>query len=172
MNWLDRLTIAAAIAFLVLVAFSMWDDGPLDWIFPVGEVKAIDFKTLERSPKPNQFLMCPSGYCAAQTEAASPVYNVSVEALTSGWDRMIAGEPRLKRLAEDAEKNTVEYVQRTPLMRYPDIISVQFIALGPDRSTLAIYSRLIYGRSDMGVNEARVRSWMKKLTSALAVARA
>jgi len=56
-----------------------------------------------------------------------------------------------------------DYIQRTALMRYPDSITVRFIALGSNRSTLGIYSRSHYGKSDLGVNEARIRAWLLAL---------
>jgi uncharacterized protein (DUF1499 family) len=56
-----------------------------------------------------------------------------------------------------------DYIQRTELMRYPDSITVRFIPLADGQSTLAIYSRSHYGRSDFGVNQARIRAWLAAL---------
>ena len=164
---LDRLTYAAAAAFLALVVVSMWEGGPLDWIFSLGKPAAIDFKTLERTPNPNQFLMCPPGYCAAPMERASPVYDVPVAALRAAWVKAVATAPRIVVRGEDAQTQTIDYVQRSALLRYPDLVTVQFIALGTGQSTLAVYSRSIYGRSDFGVNEKRVTGWLVKLDAAL-----
>ncbi len=52
------------------------------------------------------------------------------------------------------------YLQRSRLMSYPDTIDVRFIALDNDTATLAIYSRSQLGRSDFGVNLARIRRWV------------
>jgi uncharacterized protein (DUF1499 family) len=51
-------------------------------------------------------------------------------------------------------------------MRYPDLITVQFRPLDSTRSTLAIYSRSVYGYSDRGVNQRRVRQWLDRLSEA------
>ena len=60
-----------------------------------------------------------------------------------------------------------DYVQRSPRFRFPDIITVRFIPVSPSRSTLAIYSRSVYGRRDFGVNEKRVQEWMALILSTL-----
>ena len=47
--------------------------------------------------------------------------------------------------------------------RFPDLVTVEFVALAPDRSSLALYSRARYGRSDFGVNRRRVLRWLSRL---------
>ena len=44
-----------------------------------------------------------------------------------------------------------------------DPVTVEFVALAPDRSSLALYSRARYGRSDFGVNRGRVLRWLSRL---------
>jgi uncharacterized protein (DUF1499 family) len=48
-------------------------------------------------------------------------------------------------------------------MRFPDTIDVEVVPVGDDKSTLAIYSRSLVGRSDFGVNRARIARWMAAL---------
>jgi uncharacterized protein (DUF1499 family) len=48
-------------------------------------------------------------------------------------------------------------------MNYPDLVTVQVNAAGADRSTLVIWSRSVYGRSDLGVNRDRTTSWLALL---------
>jgi uncharacterized protein (DUF1499 family) len=55
------------------------------------------------------------------------------------------------------------YIQRSALFRFPDVITVELVTLAPDRSSLAIYSRSRYGRSDFGVNRRRVLRWLSRL---------
>ncbi len=43
--------------------------------------------------------------------------------------------------------------------------AADFTALGKDRSTLAIYSRSVYGRSDFGANEGRITDWLARLSA-------
>ena len=152
--------IMAAIAAALLL--TPLGERPLSALLPVGDVAAIDFATLKLSDTPNQYLVCPPDLCAAgEAHGASPLFAVSVEELRTRWDAVIAAQPRMVTLAE--HDHQIDYVQRTALIRYPDIITVRFIPLTPARSTLALYSRSVYGSSDFGVNRARIESWLAGL---------
>ncbi|WP_224814495.1 DUF1499 domain-containing protein [Hasllibacter sp. MH4015] len=54
----------------------------------------------------------------------------------------------------------VTYVVRSRLMGFPDVISVRFSPEG-EGTQVDIFSRSIYGYSDMGVNTARAQRWMQ-----------
>lgn len=131
----------------------------------------LDFSQLHKSFRPNNFLMAPKDYCPLPPDAESPVFDVSAAALAAAFDRTAMFEPRVEtyRRVEIDGETQVDYVQYTK-MGFPDTLTVRFIKLGEDRSTLAIYSRAHYGFRDFGVNKARVRDWTKKLTAALGVA--
>jgi uncharacterized protein DUF1499 len=117
-----------------------------------------------RDPIPaNAFLACPPGYCAA-TAAESPVFPLSVDRLAKDWAEMIAGERGVVQVEDQPAAHRVVLIQHTPLLRFPDIITVEFVALAPDRSSLAIYSRARYGRGDFGTNRKRVLHWLDRLT--------
>ncbi len=156
------LTMAALAAVLLLTPLG---ERPLTALLPVGDVAAIDFATLKLTDKPNQHLVCPADFCAAEAHGASPLFDVSVDALRTQWDAVVAAQQHLVTLNQG--DGQIDYVQRTALVRYPDIITVRFIALSPGQSTLAIYSRSIYGNSDFGVNAARIESWLAALNERL-----
>ena len=61
----------------------------------------------------------------------------------------------------------IDYVQRTQLMRFPDLVSVRFYDLAGGQSSIAIYSRSVYGYSDMGTNRRRVERWLARLRAEL-----
>ena len=134
---------------------------PLALLLPIGDVAAVDFATLELSGKPNQYLVCPPDFCAAEAHGASPLFALSVEDLQSRWQAVIATQHRLVTL--NVAYRQIDYVQRTAMVRFPDIITVRFIALAAGQSTLAIYSRSIYGAGDFGVNRARIAAWLVAL---------
>lgn len=54
------------------------------------------------------------------------------------------------------------YVTRSAVWGFPDITSVRISAAG-DGSAVAIYGRAQVGRSDMGVNRARIEGWRAAL---------
>jgi Protein of unknown function (DUF1499) len=120
-----------------------------------------------RSPLPrNSYLACPVGYCPAAKAAPSPVFALPWERLREYWFEMIADDRRITQVDSDAERRHLVYIQRTPVLRFPDIVTVEFVALAPDRSSIALYSRSRYGRSDFGKNRKRVNRWLSLLQSA------
>lgn len=159
------LALIAAGAFLVVGRERVWEAfGPAD----LGDA---DFATLQRRTSPNDALACPDGVCTAKAEIVPRVFAVDAAALRAAFARALANEPHLTRVAADEAKLTERYVQRTPLMRYPDTIVVRFLPLGQGRSTLALYSRSKLGHSDLGANKARLQRWLAKLAEAAPVAR-
>ena len=124
----------------------------------------MDFQTLVlTSWKRNQYLVSPNNYCSARAHMASPTFDLSVEELRERWMTMIASQPRVETRKADDAAMQYEFIQRTKLMRFPDIITVRFIPLEQRRSTLAVYSRSRYGRRDFGVNKDRVLAWLEAL---------
>jgi uncharacterized protein (DUF1499 family) len=57
---------------------------------------------------------------------------------------------------------------RSLLFRFPDLISALFLDEKGGKSTIAVYSRSVYGHSDLGVNRARIMGWITELNSAIA----
>ena len=140
---------------------------PLKGLFPVGDVETVDFAALQLTDKPNQFLVCPADYCGAGPHAASPVFEVADERLRARWREVVAAQPRIELLAEYEDGAQIDYIQRSARFRFPDIITVQFIPLSPSQSTLAIYSRSIYGEDDFAVNRERIEAWLADLGEGL-----
>ncbi len=100
--------------------------------------------------------MCPPGICTGHAD--SPVFDVSVDELHDRWREVVTAQPRVELLAGDGQQ--FDYIQRSALFRFPDIVTVRFISVSPSQSTLAIYSRSVYGKSDFGVNRKRVEAWL------------
>ena len=113
-------------------------------------------------PKPG-FLFCPSGYCPAAEAIASPVFPMPWERLHEYWTEVISGEKRVETIAAEPDNRRFVYIQHSPTFRFPDIITVEFVQLGPNRSSIAIYSRSRYGHYDFGKNRKRVGKWLALL---------
>jgi uncharacterized protein (DUF1499 family) len=58
-------------------------------------------------------------------------------------------------------------VVRSSVLNFPDLVTVEAMAAGQDASTLLLYSRSVYGYSDMGVNRARLVTWLAALDRAV-----
>jgi uncharacterized protein (DUF1499 family) len=110
-------------------------------------------------PQPS-FLACPPGYCAAHPALATPIFALPWRRLRDDWTRVIAAEPRVVPVAEQSRGRRLIYIQHSPVFGFPDIVTAEFVALGPDRSGIALYSRSRYGRNDFGKNRERVERWL------------
>jgi uncharacterized protein (DUF1499 family) len=113
-------------------------------------------------PKPG-FLFCPPGYCVAAEAIASPVFPLPWERLHQYWTEVISGEKRVETIVADPDHRRFVYIQHSPTFRFPDIITVEFVPLGPNRSSIAIYSRSRYGHYDFEKNRKRVGKWLALL---------
>lgn len=133
------------------------------WIFTVGPFVPLDFASLQLTPKPNQHLICPKDFCAAQAHAGSPVFEMPVEKLRERFEAVAAAEPRVTPHGEDEPGVQRTWLARSWFFRFPDLITVRFIDLGGGRSTLAAYSRALYGHSDLGKNRQRMERWLENL---------
>jgi uncharacterized protein (DUF1499 family) len=73
---------------------------------------------------------------------------------------MVSGDKRTVRVLGEPESRRYTYIQHSPVFRFPDIITVEFVPLGPDHSSLALYSRSRYGEYDFAKNRKRVEKWL------------
>lgn len=107
---------------------------------------------------PGHFLVRTDG------DASAPSFEMSEAALAEKLEAIILSTPRTEKLAGDIATGHASYVTRSAIWRFPDIASVRIIE-NPDGSVSpVILSRLVYGKYDLGVNEARVRGWLQELT--------
>jgi uncharacterized protein (DUF1499 family) len=88
---------------------------------------------------------------------------VPIEQLQVAWDEMLDEQPRLQLLRRDVTNTQIDYVQRTRFLRFPDLVTVRFVPVDDAHSTLAIYSRSVWGKGDMGVNRKRVGEWLARV---------
>lgn len=117
-----------------------------------------------RSPLPAAgFLACPPGYCRASEAVASPIFTLPWERLSDYWTEVISGQKRIETIVADPDSRRFVYIQHSPTFRFPDIVTVEFVQLGPDRSSIAVYSRSRYGHYDFGKNRKRVVKWLALL---------
>lgn len=114
-----------------------------------------------RSPLPKtSFLACPPGYCLAAEAIASPVFDMSWDRLREYWIEMMSREARVVRAIADRGTGRYVYIQHSPVFRFPDIVTVELMPLGPKRSSIALYSRSRYGEYDFQKNRKRVEKWL------------
>ena len=112
--------------------------------------------------------MAPEGFCkTAKVDMAPPVYGVPAGKLRQELLSIIIAQPRVSHTLADEAGLYDDFVVRSALFRFPDLISVQAIDAGKGKSTLALYSRSVYGRSDLGVNRRRSLGWLARLSETI-----
>lgn len=154
------LVAAAAITASIVGVRMFMGRASQDRLAPQDEV---DIAALRAPLPPPSFLACPPDYCGVEAGIIVPVFALPWQALRDRWAQMIAEQPRVVRLGEALDGRRLNYIQHSALFRFPDVVTVEFIPLGPDRSSLALYSRSCYGRYDFGQNRKRVEIWLTEL---------
>ena len=142
--WLAAAVLLALVA--VAVAMRMVPSPPGDW--------HVDPSTLETHDRRNAHLL---------TTADAPVYGLPATELALALDAVARATPRTNRIAGAPEDLWTTYVVRSRIMGFPDYVSVRIAGLDDATATLAIYARARFGRSDLGVNRARVENWLAAL---------
>jgi uncharacterized protein (DUF1499 family) len=147
------------IAFYVVMLAPIYGIGLPLWFGSI-----TDFSTLKNRFTLNEYIVTPKGYTNARINEVSSIYPISSNKLHDVIDLIVLKQPRISKLTDDISTNRLEYVQRSLIFRFPDVITFQVIPVSDDESTLAVHSYSIYGVcSDLGVNGNRVRSWFSEI---------
>ncbi len=126
-------------------------------------VRPQDLRKLDKVPLGNAFLACRSDLCKAPASIVPPAFELSPARLVAAVRRAVGRQPRVELIFETFNFRQLVCVQRSAVFRFPDVVRIQFFDLGGGRSTIALFSRSVYGRSDFGVNEERVRAWLEAM---------
>jgi len=102
-----------------------------------------------------------------QRDGEAPTFAQSAAEVATAFDTFVKSESNVQVLAGSAADGFVTYIQRSTLFGFPDYVSVKFIDLPDGGSTIAIFSRARYGKSDLDVNQKRVARWVAGATAAL-----
>ena len=122
-----------------------------------------DPTTVARTGRPNDWLICPPGACAASADAAPPVYAVSQQRLFAAWREVVAAQPRATLIGTDDSRELLLAQDRTPLLRFVDDVSIRVLAAPDGGATFAAYSHSNIGHGDFGTNRKRLEDWVAAL---------
>lgn len=128
---------------------------------------AMDFSRIERPASPNTALAAPSGF-KPEPDIVTRPYAMPAPELYAALQAVAAGQERVFPLAAYPERGQAFWVARSAVFNFPDVISAEIRAETPQTSTIVLYSRSIYGSSDLGVNRKRLLAWTAALDSASA----
>ncbi len=155
--------VAIGVAYCALVAFK-GRKGALSVLFGQIQREQVDFAQLRLKSSPNQYLICPEGYCSEQAHSVAPEFSISADQLQAAWFTVIEAQPATEVIERNEGERQFDIETLTPLVGFPDTVTVRFIELPDGRSTLAIYSRSHYGRSDLGANKKRIDQWLGQVS--------
>jgi uncharacterized protein (DUF1499 family) len=126
----------------------------------------IDMVQLHRPGSPNTSLAAPAGAVPAP-DIATPVYPVSAARLYQAVMDVALAQPHTFLAATYPAQWQAHFVARSTWLNFPDLVTAQVGELGPDSSTLTLYSRSVYGYSDLGVNRRRLNAWLDALQTTI-----
>ena len=166
----------ALVVLVVMGASAMvGPHGVLEWLLPPARARAVAFDTLLVGNGGSRALVCHGEVCLlAGAFTPSPVFDRPPAALLDQLRTVALAEPLTTQVTTTQVTTTqvtsmqdgqqLHFVQRTPIMRYPDLITAEAFALQDGSgSVLALYSRSTYGAYDWGVNGARLARWLAAL---------
>lgn len=99
------------------------------------------------------------GVAGGNSEVAKAFLPMSEAEALAAFDAAAMAEPRTERLAGSVEEGRITYVTRSRVWGFPDYTTVS-TRPEEDGATLVIHARARFGRSDLGVNSARVERWL------------
>lgn len=122
----------------------------------------MDFAHIERPSTPNTALAAPAGFSPAP-DLVTRRYGVGPDRLYAAIRAVALAQTRtFLQIAYDGRRQ-IHFVVRSAVFNFPDLVAVQV----EDDGTLILWSRSVYGASDMGVNRRRLAGWLAALDAAL-----
>jgi uncharacterized protein (DUF1499 family) len=112
--------------------------------------------------------MAPQGLCRqAKVDVVSPVYGVAAKKLRQEFLGVAISQKRVTHTFADEPGLYDDLIVRSAWFGFPDLVSIKFLDVKAGKSTFALYSRSVYGRSDLGVNRARSLAWLALVNSVI-----
>lgn len=111
----------------------------------------------------------PEGAAGAFTSKGSHTVLRDVEdaqASLRALDAIIMSTPRTVRIAGSVEDGRITYVTRSLGFGFPDYTTAVAQPAQGTSGMIAIHGRLRFGKSDLGVNRARISGWLAQLDGA------
>jgi len=125
----------------------------------------VEFASLILPRSPNACLAAPADHPGPK-QITAPILPATPDAAFETLLRLAETFPRTWRLAEWPERRQAQWVERSGLANFPDIIVAEIVPT-PAGTSLFLYSRSLIGHSDLGVNGKRVQRWLDGLAVAL-----
>ena len=122
----------------------------------------MDFSRIARPSTPNTALAAPANFTPAP-DLVTRRYDTSPDKLYAAIKAVALAQSRTFLHVAYDERREVHFVARSLVFNFPDLIAVKV----EDDGSLILWSRSVYGESDMGVNRRRLAAWLAALDAAL-----
>ena len=122
----------------------------------------MDMSALVRPGTSNTALAAPAGF-RPEPDIVTRRYGVPPRQLYDAVRRVALAQPRTYAHVAYDDRLQAHFVARSAVFNFPDLIAVQ---VTPD-SGLILWSRSVYGESDLGVNRKRLQAWLAALDATL-----
>jgi uncharacterized protein (DUF1499 family) len=127
------------------------------------DVALWDIDLQSARPADMRFVLVPPGRDLVQTLARGAYADLYADPdaaaqILAKLDQIALATPRTTRLAGDVGQGRITWQTRSAFWGFPDYTTAQITPAG-----LTLYARLRFGRSDFGVNAARLRHWLAQL---------
>ncbi|WP_162300753.1 DUF1499 domain-containing protein [Alkalilacustris brevis] len=119
----------------------------------------LDPRAISKPQGSNHWLIRPVG-----GDARAPNFALPAPDLAQAVDALMLSMPRTERLAGSVSAGHMTYVTRSKWMGFPDYTSIRVYSTEAGAG-LAAFARARFGRSDLGVNRARLEALMQALSA-------
>ncbi|MCY0147984.1 DUF1499 domain-containing protein [Hoeflea sp. G2-23] len=149
----------AALIGIIVLAFVLVGRGR-SWELIAGSPDRgqYDFAAAPRSSTANDALACSPGMCAKPDFNLEPVNDAPAAAISNLVQKLLASDDLARRVDDGNNPATARIVTYSPTMRFPDVIHLEARPLADGRTGLMAYSAAQLGKSDFGVNRARLQA--------------
>jgi len=125
-----------------------------------------DLSEVRRPTSPNSSLAAPAAFVLSP-DLPTRRYNVAPDRLFATVRDVIIAQPRTTALGVDADRLRADYLTRSLVFGFPDIVLAQILRVPDGGSELVLYSYSLKGHYDFGVNRGRVAALLRALDVAL-----
>lgn len=126
-----------------------------------------DISGIRRPTSPNTYLAAAPGFIPAP-DLPTRHYDLPPDRLFATVREVIEAAPRTTELAADPGRLRADYLVRSRVFRFPDIVLAQVLRASDGKSNLVLYSYSLKGHYDFGVNRGRVTALLDALEARLA----
>jgi uncharacterized protein (DUF1499 family) len=117
----------------------------------------VDPRAVPKPRTPNHWLIRPVG-----GDARPPNFTLEAAELAGRVDAVMLSMPRTERVAGSVAAGHMTYLTRSPWMGFPDYTAIRVYSTEAG-SSFAALARARFGRSDRGVNRARLEALVTQL---------